>query len=475
MLVEVIDQVLFKSLSVVVSDGIEKVNKINNDRKFFKPTVYKYPKLSNFPSGIPSIREVVQDKEKPIDYKSYFRKFGEAPYVSVEELNGYNNYFEYAYNNKFFKKSFELEVKANDFDYLNFEVRYLTINLIDRYITMYGENTPFETELFRRIYVPLENGIMHDELPVDIYIPILFLSFNIDEEYVLNERTSIVKMDDLFQKSRFSIQSYTAGVSTSVMGAATHALVLKGYSVKDGLKITSGEIFNKLTSYPTNIIDKFFNAIRIGIGAKCGYSQLIGRPMGWTDSYNADLIPLKGTAVREYPIEFDNYRWLEPAEHINKDDLEKIKGLFVSLLDTTKNKIEVATHRLKECYLRKNEQDAVLDAIIGLETLLADGERSEITHKLALRSAFLLQKSDKVNESPLEIFKKVKAIYSYRSAIIHGSTKLDSRREIKINEKENVPALDVAISYLRSCIEVLILYPEYLQANKIDEGLILGR
>jgi hypothetical protein len=73
---EVRDAKLFEYLSVVVKDGVEKVKKANEERKYYRPRVWKYPKLSYFPSGIPNIGEIHQEDKKPIDYVCFVLHLG---------------------------------------------------------------------------------------------------------------------------------------------------------------------------------------------------------------------------------------------------------------------------------------------------------------------------------------------------------------------------------------------------------------
>ncbi|MCR8996264.1 hypothetical protein [Brevibacillus laterosporus] len=70
----------------------------------------------------------------------------------------------------------------------------------------------------------------------------------------------------------------------------------------------------------------------------------------------------------------------------------------------------------------------------------------------------------------------MKSIYDYRSAIVHGEnqSKLDKKRYLSNLNEEAKLVVEVAESYLKECIKVLIHKPKFLKAKNIDEELILG-
>ncbi|SET85518.1 hypothetical protein SAMN05216389_1422 [Oceanobacillus limi] len=466
------DNQLYSLLCTVVSDGIKKAINVKNGRTYL-PKPYKYPELSTFPqTGFPDLGEEFRDDRKPISYSSFFMRFGGSESeIKLEECEGYQEYYEYASETEYFIKRFKTE---GEFNFLDSNIRRILIELIERYILEFGEENQFDPELFLEIYLPIEFALIEDELPVEIHIPILFIDFDFDK-FKINDALSIEKMSDQMQKSRLDIKDFSRHVPVPLLSSATHSLVIKDLYSENDHYHKYGNTYTRPEAYPLPVIDNYFNAIRIVSGLKTGYCQLIALPKGWTYNYSSDLIPLKGTSIREYPYGFENYRWLQPVEKLTSETVEEVSSVFKGLQDVNDRKIEHATYRLKECYLRKNEEDAVIDAIIALETLLSDGDRGEITHKLALRAAFLLQKSPLIEHHPLEIFRNIKAIYSFRSAIVHGSTKISSKREIKVNDEVKIPALELAIEYVRNSILVLVQNPEYLVASKIDENLILTK
>jgi hypothetical protein len=64
-------------------------------------------------------------------------------------------------------------------------------------------------------------------------------------------------------------------------------------------------------------------------------------------------------------------------------------------------------------------------------------------------------------------------IYAYRSAIVHGSKTTEKKRVIKI-DKEEIEVHSLAVRFLRKTLRILIEYPQFREAKKIDENLLLG-
>jgi Apea-like HEPN len=186
-----------------------------------------------------------------------------------------------------------------------------------------------------------------------------------------------------------------------------------------------------------------------------------------------DLPKLKGTSVRKYPNYFDNFHWTNDSfPTISNNELKQIGIVYTNLLTNENNKIQIANRRLRYSYLRDSEEDSILDIIIGLETLLSDNEKTEITHKLALRTAKLISIFKK-DSNALEIFELVKKVYEFRSAVVHGSSKIESKREIKIkSEAKPIKTIAIANDYLREVIGILIEHPQYLEPKEIDKLLL---
>jgi lipopolysaccharide biosynthesis regulator YciM len=149
--------------------------------------------------------------------------------------------------------------------------------------------------------------------------------------------------------------------------------------------------------------------------------------------------------------------------------------VFTKIIESKNNRINIAIKRLNLCYERENEEDAIIDVTIAIEALLSDDNNQEITHKLALRIAALSKYDTMVKEAPNVIFEQIKKIYSFRSAVVHGSSSANKKKEIKLSTKEVVPAVKKGTEYIRMVIRVLLNYPRYQDPKLIDSELLLGR
>lgn len=345
--------------------------------------------------------------------------------------------------------------------------------IVDRYIHLHGD-APFSVERFAPIYLPLESGIFKEALPIDIVVPILFLRFDF-ECLSLGTGISIERMDEGFQLARFMHNSDSTEVKPSVMGAATHALVLHDWEFKNRRHYEAFNTYFVFSSYPLDRIDSFFTALRIATGFSTGYAQLLMRPQGWAHSYEAHIPPAEGVVIRRYPAWFEYRRWREPIAAVTEGAALEAGSVFGKFTAVEDKRLALASRRLNLCLMRETEEDSILDATIAMEALLSDDERQEMTHKLALRMAALSGLSKDVKKPPAEVCRDVKHIYKFRSAVVHGSTKTSAKREMPAGGEEKVPTVAAAIDYLRMAIKVLINHPEYLDPCKIDEELLLGK
>lgn len=321
--------------------------------------------------------------------------------------------------------------------------------------------------------MPIENSIYSKELPVAFFIPILFLNFDIDS-FQFSDSISLVKIDENDHLSRIGVTTYSESISDTVLSAATHALVIEGYKMTNGNKYLTSNSLSNINSFPLEEINYFFNALRIVIEHPTGYAQVLSKPINWTYAYKSDLIAFHGASTRAYPYEFNQHYWLEPSiPVVSIEELKSIATIYTGLKGQENKKIQLACKRLESCFLRKDERDIIIDAVIGLETLLSDSDKGELTHKLSMRISFLLQMSS-LNQSKLDIFKNMKHIYSYRSMIVHGDAKAENKKVIKRDNQEPVSTADLAVTYLKECIMIMINNAEYLNAKMIDEKIILS-
>jgi hypothetical protein len=161
---------------------------------------------------------------------------------------------------------------------------------------------------------------------------------------------------------------------------------------------------------------------------------------------------------------------------IDLDQLRLAAELFQNLrtLDRNGTKIGLAIKRLNQAFLRSNDHDSILDVTIGMEAILSDSN-DEITHKLALRLASLISYAKVSDISAQQIFKEVKAIYKFRSAVIHGDVRASEKcATITRPDEGTFPTIYLALEHFRNLILAISRHPHFLEASRIDSELLLG-
>ncbi|RZK25267.1 MAG: hypothetical protein EOO43_05960 [Flavobacterium sp.] len=301
----------------------------------------------------------------------------------------------------------------------------------------------------------------------------MFVQFE-NDYFELQPGIAIRKISDEIQRARWKKKAYSPAILESVMVSATHELVLQNYNYKKPSNFFHGP-FEDAKIYPHPLIEKFFTTLKIATDFTSGYAQLLIHPIEWADRYDGDILSIKGTSVRNYPSYFDDYYWnLEVYPIVTESQLAELKRLFEGVIKSEKNQIAFALKRFYKSTLRAEEEDIIVDLIIALEMLLSDSEKSEITHKLALRISALLSLYQPDKYDALTVFANVKKIYAYRSSIVHGSQKTKQKKEIQIADNTSIPIVNLSNEYLRAILSILIHEPKYLNPAIIDNLLLTG-
>jgi hypothetical protein len=327
-------------------------------------------------------------------------------------------------------------------------------------------------KLFLPIYLEWESDRFAETLWFDIWIPIICLRFDCESAQLVPGK-SIQRMSAEVQLARNAEDQSDVTLSTHriVVGAATHALVLEGWQVKSSNRDALNE-FSGL--YPAHrLIDNFFGAIRTVIGAETGYSQLVIVPRSWGHGWKAFLPYIHVASTRAYPEDLENFGWLRRSPILDTKALFEVSTVFEALNDLQNNSLSIAVKRLNAAQLRKDEGDSILDVTIGLEALLGDESKTEMTHKLAMRMAALSKIEAFAGSTPPQVFRQVKRVYNYRSALVHGSKSIGKAKQlIEGKGSEEVPFVELGLRLLRHAIRALTKYPEFLDPAKLDNYLL---
>jgi hypothetical protein len=351
-------------------------------------------------------------------------------------------------------------------DLLDAALKVLLGDVLDRYIHVSGL-FEFDRQALLPIYLEVEKYLLTATLDVAIFVPILCLRFEGDLD--IDDRTGIVAMSDRLHLARAPNEFDQHASDPRVRSAATHALRLLFYTVPNDTEMEMWHVLANAESYPLAPIDDFFAALRIVTGHPTGYAQLLALPVGWAQGYKADLLPLERTTVRNYPAWFETGHWIKAMPLVTRKEMEDTADLFRQIRSLNNKRLAVALRRLNMSSLRTNDEDGLLDTMIGLEALLSDGNQ-EMTYKIALRMAALYRLRDAIGSSAA--FREVKAAYKLRSSVVHGGD-FDIVETIRRGES-SVRTVDAAAEHLRAALRLLISHHEYLDVARIDRDLLLG-
>lgn len=438
---------------------------------FIKPKYDKYPNLSYNENGMPSLSEY--SSNSPYKISDLFRKWGISSEINLEEITEYNKCCEHLASHNEFRTSFfpeNLNILKSAKNLFEFYIKETPIDILERYFLLNKEENENE-KLLTNIYSEYENYIYSKNLYFDIGIPILFLKCS-EDYFEITESIIVRKISEENHKARFKVKSYSPAILDPIISSATHELVFRDHFIKKQPSFGYTNLDYE-SAYPIEKFEKFFNAIKLITNENSGFAQVLVYPHEWVDSFNMDLPTIKGISLKKYPNYFDNFYWkTKELPEIDKSDLEEISKIYLNLLKNENNKIQISDKRLRYSYLRDNEEDSILDIIIALETLLSDNNKGELTYKLSMRIAGLLNFHTEKYDA-IETFGIMKKIYDYRSAVVHGSSKVNSKKEIKIEkDKKSIKTISFANDYLREVLKILIMNPKYLDPKEIDKLIL---
>lgn len=178
-----------------------------------------------------------------------------------------------------------------------------------------------------------------------------------------------------------------------------------------------------------------------------------GLNYGFSISFYETGFPL--ISVGNYSFNSDSYGSLVT---ITMSDSEEIDKWMNKLNRASEKKLDISISRLiSSIFDRRNEKDAIIDAIISWEGLFSEAFETKL--KVAGSISCLL--SD--NESRVEFYKKVSKLYDLRSAIVHGrKLKLPDHCD-SINDAK-IEVINIAIN----CLRIVLSNDELLEASSAD-------
>jgi len=413
-----------------------------------------------------------------------FINFGGAASKAIVESPSWITFKEAIYSDKRLQWYYSVEYYADtdsalanvspsgNLSMVQLQARRTIENIVDQYIHTFN-TFALDDDKFSLIYMLWERDVFAKELCIDFIIPLLCISLE-EDGIVFDDGMELTRMSNEQQLMR-SLHGHHM-FNPNIDNPATHAIVSRGWVCTNNIEPVVRNHITFSREYVrsiTNKVDLVFAAIRCVTGHITGYSQLLIVADGWGLSRYPTLKASYLTPVREFSDGFDAGIWNKPPQLITKDELTSITEVYNALISSSENKVSLAARRLNAAYLRRSSEDSVVDAIVGLEALLGEGN-SEMTHKIATRLALLCRIVPFESYTPVDVFGFTKKLYSYRSAIVHGTHDLGKQKSIKHTNSKEIKSVELAISLLRHAIMVVARHKEYLDPRTIDEALING-
>lgn len=136
--------------------------------------------------------------------------------------------------------------------------------------------------------------------------------------------------------------------------------------------------------------------------------------------------------------------------------LNKSQYFFNKLQNLKTNPFELALRKLNEAEMRRSEQDSIIDAVIGMESLLLnqignEKTRGELKYRFSTNYAILFPPSERLCK-----YIEAKETYDIRSLLVHGG-KVKSNSTKYLGNMMNFRDIKiVVINQLRQLITILI-------------------
>lgn len=428
----------------------------------------KRTRVSTFKSGWPDFSTpLFPADDDPVDYPSLFaEEVGELKPLAFRDAPALAEFIEYIEQRGDIGSRFRLALAEPDLAtrLLRMEAAHLPLSILGRSRALGDES---ESSL-RRLYRERETEWLCDPLPVEYWVPLVMTNIQLHGSLQIDNVARIEELTPEMQEARAPREYSGGAVPGPVAGAATHALVVGPYEIANPGPVPRLFLYRE-EAVPFDAIDHYFEALRVASRARTGYAQVLRRPLGWADNWQAGLPPMTQVAmVRRYPELFDDAGWLNTTTPVSESELADLSQISKALTRASP-RTRLAVRRLSLTDLRTREDDRTVDACIGIEALVGEG-RDELTHRMSLRAATALSARAGTPLDAAEVYQLMKDIYKHRSALVHGSDS-EKGRIIEFRGIE-LPTADLAEELLRILIQEFLLRPEPWTTTSLDAYLL---
>lgn len=454
------DPRLYALVERVIVDALRRLRGLHDDGVRFD----RFAQYPTFDDGDASVFRRVAFSSGPHQHRSVFGpEAAWGVHVLFEELDGFPELLTYVESHptlvEFLAPSRIAHVIGRRG--LAISVADLPLEIVDRIANLAEWDA--DPDRILELYRPLEKWwLEHDSLPAELVVPILALSFE-DERIELGDGAYIERMTDGTQLARVP---NTPGWRdrASALACATHALVLPEQTI-GGANYFAW--LSPVEKAPFGEVELFFESLAVVANTHSGYGQAFYRPLGWAIEYRG-LLPalVQGPLVQRYPRRLDG-GLQHPDEILPPAAADVLVRTYRALASANKT-VRLASQRLLGASRREDDADRILDLCIGIEALVSDSVPGDTTYKIAMRTAAAVAPE----LDPTIAASSMRAIYRYRSAVVHGSPDAERRRSVALRDV-TVPADGLADLYLRRLLSRFIDDPA-LTPQGLDD-LILRR
>lgn len=197
----------------------------------------------------------------------------------------------------------------------------------------------------------------------------------------------------------------------------------------------------------------------------------------------------------------EHYSGLHEKETVlERSDFQNIRNLWRELMDTrykdprpmrySSSILNIALGRFSMSYELQSWLENMVDLTIALEALFGPEDNQELSHRIALRCAWLLNIDEDVTNN--RTYKKVRTMYDIRSSVVHGKKPkknkirkwIQTLSEVTYDEtKSHAEQVEVALESardivretIRACMKLSKLGtsgPHFPFPSKFDEHII---
>ena len=436
-----------------------------------KPPRSKQPELSTPDNGLPLISDPpLFGGNGPLDHAAMFeppygddaaRRRGRFP---AEDFPRLSALIEFVRANGDVSPAYP--DRAAD-ELLPIEIRFQVESAVNLHLLRHGP-VDWNAKSDRAILEPLLRGLFNPRLSLAIVVPIAMTRFSFDRVRLAPDMF-IVRMADGLNRARWKMKAYGTSGHDSVLGAASHALVITGWGAENRQHLFLARGLSGFGTEARDLIDSVFAMLRLETGIATGYAQMLWLARGWRTRHHFADPEVFAVGARRYPDTFDDYGWLSDAIPIvDRAQIGRVAASLAEVRRAQDPRLALALRRLNGAMTRDEPADAILDATIGLELLLGDADNQAISWKLRMRAAALIG-LDGDRAAMAQISSDVDRVYGLRSTIVHGS----NRRKVKADAADPQAGRQLAIDTLRAVMRRILAAPRYLDPLKIDQELMM--